>query len=111
MDDEAKCHVRRAVVTDSDTIAALSADVPAIHAAAIPWLFKPPVDIETLPSSAVAALLMKNETLMYLALNGQQAIGYIYQFDYFGRCRSLPTMFSSKIRLISAMVAEFAIRL
>jgi hypothetical protein len=32
-------------------------------------------------------------------------------FDYFGRCLSLPAMFSSKIRLISATVAGFAIRL
>ena len=78
MDDEAKCHVRRAVVTDSDTISTLNADVQAIHAAAIPWLFKPSVDVETFPSSAVATLLMKNETLMYLALDGQHAIGYIY---------------------------------
>src|SRR5271167_217596 len=33
------------------------------------------------------------------------------QFDYFGRCLSLPTMFSSRIRLIPATVAGFAIRL
>jgi hypothetical protein len=33
------------------------------------------------------------------------------QFDYFGRCLSLPAMFSSKIRLISATVAGFAIKL
>ena len=33
------------------------------------------------------------------------------QFGNFGRCLSLPAMFSSKIRLISATVAGFAIRL
>src|SRR5271166_4788057 len=33
------------------------------------------------------------------------------QFDYFGRCLSLPTMFSSRIRLISATVAGFVIKL
>jgi hypothetical protein len=48
--------VRKAVEEDADKLAALNADVQAIHAAALPWLFKPPGP-DTLPPAAVAALL------------------------------------------------------
>ena len=33
-------NVRRATVADAATISALNADVQAVHAAALPWLFK-----------------------------------------------------------------------
>src|SRR3989442_9170277 len=47
-------NVRRATVADVATISALNADVQAVHAAALPWLFKTP-SAETFPPATAAA--------------------------------------------------------
>lgn len=69
--------VRRATVADAATISALNAHVQAVHAAALPWLFKPP-SAETFPPPAAAALLARDDVLVYLAYLGDEPVGYAY---------------------------------
>jgi hypothetical protein len=69
--------VRRATTADADTVSALSADVQAIHAAALPWRFKPP-EPGSFPPDEVIALLEKPENLVFLAHADQKAAGYAY---------------------------------
>jgi ribosomal protein S18 acetylase RimI-like enzyme len=69
--------VRKAVEEDADKLAALNADVQAIHAAALPWLFKPPGP-DTLPPAAVADLLEGLENFIFIAEVDGIAVGYAY---------------------------------
>jgi ribosomal protein S18 acetylase RimI-like enzyme len=69
--------IRRAGEQDSDLLASLNADVQAIHAAAMPWLFKPPGP-DTRPPAAVAALLARPENLIFIAEIDGIAPGYAY---------------------------------
>ncbi len=63
--------VRKATERDADALASLNADVQAIHAAAMPWRFKPPGP-ETFPPTVVVALLARPENLIFIAeINGQ----------------------------------------
>ncbi len=62
-------NVRRATVADAATISALNADVQAVHAAALPWLFKTP-SAETFPPATAAAMLARHDVLVYLAYLG-----------------------------------------
>ena len=62
-------NVRRATVADAATISALNADVQAVHAAALPWLFKTP-SAETFPPATAAAMLARDDVLVYLAYLG-----------------------------------------
>ena len=62
-------NVRRATVADAATISALNADVQAVHAAALPWLFKTP-SAETSPPATAAAMLARDDVLVYLAYLG-----------------------------------------
>jgi ribosomal protein S18 acetylase RimI-like enzyme len=69
--------VRRAVLADADAISALNADVQAIHAAALPWRFKPPGP-ETFPPAEAAALLANRDHLVFIADVNAQPAGYVY---------------------------------
>jgi ribosomal protein S18 acetylase RimI-like enzyme len=69
--------IRKAVEPDADNLASLNADVQAIHAAAMPWLFKPPGP-NTLPPADVAALLAPAENLVFIAEVDGAAAGYAY---------------------------------
>lgn len=71
--------VRRAeaMETDADLFSALNADVQAIHAAALPWRFKPPGP-GTFPTAEALALLAKPENLVFLAHVDQNPAGYAY---------------------------------
>ena len=69
--------IRKAVEQDADVLGALNADVQAIHAAAMPWLFKPPGP-DTLPPAAVKDLLAEPENLIFIAEVDGTAAGYAY---------------------------------
>ena len=69
--------VRRATVADAATISALNADVQAEHAAALPWLFKTP-SAETFPPATAAAMLARDDVLVYVAHLGDEPVGYAY---------------------------------
>ena len=69
--------VRAATATDADQIARLNADVQALHAAALPTLFKPPTR-STLPVAEVRALLASPDARVLLAEVGGTAVGYAY---------------------------------
>jgi diamine N-acetyltransferase len=69
--------VRRATAADAELVSALNADVQAIHAAVMPWRFKPP-NPDTFPAREVVALLEKPESLMFLAHADGKPAGYAY---------------------------------
>jgi len=69
--------IRRATVADAATVSALNADVQAIHAAAVPWLFKEP-SATTFPPAAAATMLARDDVLVYVAYLGDEAVGYAY---------------------------------
>jgi ribosomal protein S18 acetylase RimI-like enzyme len=69
--------VRRATAADAALVSALNADVQAIHAAALPWRFKPPKP-DTFPAKEVVALLEKPESLVFLAHADGKPAGYAY---------------------------------
>ena len=70
-------NVRRATVADAATISALNADVQAVHAAALPWLFKTP-SADTFPPATAGAMLGRDDVLVYLAYLGDEPVGYAY---------------------------------
>jgi diamine N-acetyltransferase len=67
--------VRRATEADAEWVSALNAKVQALHAAALPWRFKPP---GTFVEADVSALLAKPENLIFLALVDGDPAGYAY---------------------------------
>ena len=69
--------VRRATVTDATTVSALNADVQAVHAAALPWLFKT-ASTDTFPATTAAAVLARDDVLVYLAYVEEEPAGYAY---------------------------------
>jgi ribosomal protein S18 acetylase RimI-like enzyme len=69
--------IRKAVEQDAAALGALNADVQAIHAAAMPWLFKPPGP-DTLPPAAVKDLLAQPDNLVFIAEVDGTAAGYAY---------------------------------
>jgi ribosomal protein S18 acetylase RimI-like enzyme len=69
--------VRHATVADAATISALNADVQGVHAAALPWLFKAPSP-DTFPPATAAALLARDDVIVYVAYLGDQPAGYAY---------------------------------
>jgi ribosomal protein S18 acetylase RimI-like enzyme len=72
-----KIGIRRATAGDAAVLSMLNADVQAIHAAALPWWFKPP-GAESFPPGAAAALIAKPENLVFLAEVDSDAAGYAY---------------------------------
>jgi ribosomal protein S18 acetylase RimI-like enzyme len=70
-------HIRKAAERDTDMLRALNADVQALHAAALPSLFKPPRP-DTLASWEVELLLTEPENLFFIAEVDGDAAGYAY---------------------------------
>jgi ribosomal protein S18 acetylase RimI-like enzyme len=69
--------VRRATAADAELVSALNADVQAIHAAALPWRFKPSKP-DSFPASEVIAILETPENLVFLAHADRKPAGYAY---------------------------------
>jgi GNAT superfamily N-acetyltransferase len=69
--------LRRATVDDAATIAALNADVQAVHAAALPWRFKSPSP-DSLPLTEAAAWLSNPGGLVFIAEVDGEPAGYAY---------------------------------
>ena len=69
--------VRRAIPADAAAVSRLNADVQAVHAAALPWLFKAPGPDTFSPASAAEMLALATH-LVYLALRGDEPVGYVY---------------------------------
>jgi ribosomal protein S18 acetylase RimI-like enzyme len=69
--------IRKATEQDVDVIRSLNVDVQALHAAALPWLFKLPGP-DTLESWEVKPLLTEPENLVFVAEVDGVAAGYAY---------------------------------
>jgi ribosomal protein S18 acetylase RimI-like enzyme len=69
--------IRRATDSDAALLSSLNEDVQALHAAALPWRFKPP-GAETFPPAEAAALIAKPENLVFIAEVEGVAAGYVY---------------------------------
>jgi ribosomal protein S18 acetylase RimI-like enzyme len=69
--------VRRATNADADLISALNADVQALHAAALPWWFKP-AGPESFPPQAAAAIIANPANLVFMAEVDAVPGGYAY---------------------------------
>jgi diamine N-acetyltransferase len=69
--------IRKAVERDAATLGALNADVQAIHAAALPWLFKPSGP-DTFAPCEVEPLLAQPENLFFIAEMDGTVAGYAY---------------------------------
>jgi diamine N-acetyltransferase len=69
--------IRKAGERDIDALASLNADVQEVHAAALPWLFKPPGP-DTFAPADVAALLERSDNLFFIAEVDGAAAGYAY---------------------------------
>src|SRR5262249_52817434 len=66
--------VRPAVERDADTISKLNAVVQTKHVKAVPWLFKE----GAWKPDAVKAVLLRPETLMFIAEVQAESTGYVY---------------------------------
>ena len=69
--------VRPATDADAELLSALNADVQALHAAVLPWRFKPPGPA-TFPPEAAIALMAKPENRIAIADVDGVAAGYVY---------------------------------
>jgi diamine N-acetyltransferase len=69
--------VRRATTADAELVSSLNADVQALHAAALPWRFKPPGP-DTFPPAAAEALLAKPTHVVLIAEIDGEPVGYVY---------------------------------
>jgi diamine N-acetyltransferase len=69
--------VRRATTADSELVSSLNADVQGLHAAALPWRFKPPGPGTFQPADA-EALLRKPEHYVFIAEAGSVPAGYAH---------------------------------
>ncbi len=69
--------IRKAIEQDAGVLGALNADVQALHAAAMPWLFKPPGP-DTFPPAAVKELMAEPENLIFIAEVDGTAAGYAH---------------------------------
>ncbi len=69
--------VRRATGADAELISALNADVQGLHAAALPWRFKPSGP-ESLPAAEALALIANPDHLVFIAEVDGEPAGYAY---------------------------------
>src|SRR5262245_40173560 len=69
--------VRRATTADAELVSSLNADVQVLHAAALPWRFKPPGP-DTFPPAAAEALLAKSGHVVLIAELFGKPVGYAY---------------------------------
>jgi len=69
--------IRKARIGDADALSSLNADVQAVHATALPWLFKPPGE-DTFARAGLGELLERPENLVFIAESDGAAAGYAY---------------------------------
>lgn len=69
--------IRRATPEDAPALSELNADVQALHADALPWLFKVPTP-HTFAPDTTTALLARPGNIILLALAGARPAGYTY---------------------------------
>lgn len=69
--------IRKAVEQDAAILGALNADVQAVHAAALPWLFKP-AGPEAFPPARVRDILADPDNVIFIAETGGDAAGYAW---------------------------------
>ncbi|MDQ4078907.1 MAG: GNAT family N-acetyltransferase [Chloroflexota bacterium] len=69
--------IRVATIKDAESISALNADVQQLHAEALPHIFKPPSP-DSFPPAKVVELLEDDNTRLFLAEAGEEAVGYLY---------------------------------
>jgi ribosomal protein S18 acetylase RimI-like enzyme len=69
--------VRRATTADAELVSALNVDVQALHAAALPWRFKPP-GLGTFQPGDAEAMLRKPEHYLFIAEIASAAAGYAH---------------------------------
>jgi ribosomal protein S18 acetylase RimI-like enzyme len=69
--------IRRAEKGEADVLALLNGDVQAIHASAVPWLFKAPGP-ETFPEREFAFLLEVEDNLLFIAEVDGAPAGYAF---------------------------------
>ena len=67
--------VRRATTADAQLVSSLNADVQALHATAMPWLFKQPGP-NTFPPKDAEVLLAKPDHLIFIAEITGEPAGY-----------------------------------
>ena len=90
--------VRRATVADAALVATLNADVQALHAAALPWRFKPPRP-GSLPYTEAAAWLGNPAALVFIADFTGEPAGYTYAEVNQRPLSMQPRLQSSMLRL------------
>ncbi|HSD84319.1 MAG TPA: GNAT family N-acetyltransferase [Anaerolineae bacterium] len=69
--------IRLATPADAELIVMLNADVQALHAAALPHLFKPPAD-KTFSAATVKQILSDSNNYVFVGYVADQAVGYAY---------------------------------
>jgi ribosomal protein S18 acetylase RimI-like enzyme len=69
--------IRRATAADAALVSSLNADVQALHAAALPWRFKPP-GRDTFQPADAAALLNKPDHFVFIAEVAGAPAGYAH---------------------------------
>jgi len=69
--------IRRATTADAELVSSLGADVQAIHAAALPWRYKPPGP-DTFSLAHAAALLAKADDHVFIAEIAGTPVGYAH---------------------------------
>jgi ribosomal protein S18 acetylase RimI-like enzyme len=72
-----RLRVRRANTADAALVSSLNADVQGLHAAAMPERYKPPGP-QSFPPAETAALLSKENSLVFIAEIGSAPAGYAY---------------------------------
>jgi ribosomal protein S18 acetylase RimI-like enzyme len=69
--------IHRATDADAEAISALNRDIQALHAAALPHLFKPPAP-DSFPPDKVRSLLQYPQVRMWIGSVGGDPAGYVY---------------------------------
>lgn len=69
--------IRKAGEEDIDALSSLNADVQAVHAAALPWLFKPS-EPDMFKRAGLADILARDGNLVFIAEVDGAAAGYAY---------------------------------
>ena len=75
MNSKSMIHVRPAEASDAEAISLLSAEIQALHAQAVPHLFKP-AEPETFPPNAVREFLQNPNRVFLVACEGTVVVGY-----------------------------------
>jgi ribosomal protein S18 acetylase RimI-like enzyme len=70
-------NIRRASDDDADALSELNAEIQTIHAAALPWRFKPPGP-GAFPCEETIALLGRTDNHFFVAEVDGAIIGYVY---------------------------------